>query len=67
MCSDLYIQEVAKLPESFWLLNKCFYIKKKLDVISLKEKNEKEAKRDIIIISKYLKEPSHDKMANNDI
>lgn len=28
---------------------------KKLDVVILKEKNEKQAKRDIIIISKYLK------------
>lgn len=39
---------------------------KKLDVVSLKEKNEKQAKRDIIIISKYLKEPSHEKVANKE-
>lgn len=38
---------------------------KKLDVVSLKEKNEKQAKR-IIIISKYLKEPSHEKVANKE-
>ena len=38
----------------------------KLGVVNLTEKNKKQAERDIRIISKYLKEPSREKMTNND-